>query len=309
MPPSEPFDSNAGPRRRTTEILSEAPPEEAAPGEGRRPVLVVVQGEEIGRRYLLNERRLVIGREPGRADLTVPDPSVSAAHARLEVDPDTEAGGAVVDLGSRNGTWRNGEAVERAALVDGDKLRLGATVLKFTFHDAIEEGFHGELDRLVNRDELSGLFARRYFEREWPRAFARAREEGRSLSLAVLDMDGLKPVNDRYGHQAGSACIAEVGERIGRALPGEAKAARFGGDEFVVWLPEHDGEAGEDAAEAIRRAVARAPIEGPIWVVRPTVSIGVAELEPGVAGPQELLRLADEALYRAKKRGRNAVSR
>lgn len=309
MTPSDPGDPDTGSDRSTTKVLSGSLPSEREAQGPRRPVLVVVQGEEIGRRYLLNEPRLVIGRDPRQSDLVLPDRSVSARHAEFQLEPEEGTSCRIVDLESRNGSWRNGEAVESASLRDGDTLRFGTSVLKFTFHDAIEESFYGELDRLMSHDELTGLYVRRYFEREWPRAFARAREEERPLCVAMLDMDGLKAVNDRMGHQAGSAWIAEVGRRIRHALPEEGAAARFGGDEFVAWLPEHDLEAGEEVAEKIRRAVSREPVEWEGQTLYPTVSIGVAALEPGVSRAEELVRLADEALYRAKKAGRNTVSR
>lgn len=277
-------------------------------GGHRQPVLVVVQGEEIGRRYLLNERRLVVGRDPERADLVLFDPSVSGKHALLVVDADEERYG-IVDLGSRNGTYVNGSPVESGGLHEGDKIFLGTTVLKFTFHDSIEEQFHGELDRLMHLDSLTGLYVRRWFDQEYPRAFVRARAEGHALWVAMLDLDGLKAINDLHGHQMGSHCIAEAGKLIKAALPAGACAARFGGDEFVAWCADGGLEDGLDLAEAIRARIEGHAFRWGDVVVAPTVSIGVAALAPDVHGAEELLRLADDALYRAKKKGRNAVSR
>jgi diguanylate cyclase (GGDEF)-like protein len=277
-------------------------------GGPRQPVLVVVQGEEIGRRYPLETGRLVVGRDEDRVDIAIADPSVSARHALLVIDPENDRYG-IVDLGSRNGTYVNGSPVETGALHDGDKIFLGTTVLKFTFHDSIEEQFHGEIERLMHLDSLSGLYVRRWFDQEFPRAFARARDGGGELSVAMMDLDGLKAINDRHGHQLGSHCIAEVGRHIKASLPAGASAARFGGDEFVAWLPGGDLGDALATAERIRRRVEEADFRRGAIAVAPTISIGVASFGPDVQGPDDLLRRADEALYRAKKAGRNAVSR
>lgn len=296
-----------GATRSETEILEIT---DAGRGDGgrRRPVLVVVRGDEIGRRFLLNEPRLVLGRNPDQADLVLADPSVSGRHALLEVDPEGERY-AIGDLGSRNGTWLNGARIERGPLREGDKIFVGSTVLKFSFHDSIEERFHGELDRLIHVDSLTGLYVRRWFDREYPRAFARARAGGSRLCVAMMDLDGLKAVNDRHGHQMGSYCISEAGRLIKACLPASAAAARFGGDEFVGWLADAELDDACDVAETIRRRIESFEFRRGEIVVAPTISIGVAALVPGVGSAEELLRLADDALYRAKKRGRNVVSR
>lgn len=294
-------------RKTQTQIL-QLPDAFRGRGGRRQPVLVVVQGEEIGRRYLLNERRLIVGRDPDRSDLVLVDPSVSGKHAMVVVDPDADRYG-IIDLGSRNGTWVNGGRVESGSLRDGDKIFLGGTVLKFTFHDSIEEQFHGELDRLMHLDSLTGLYVRRWFDQEYPRAYERARSGSRPLCLAMMDLDGLKAVNDAHGHQLGSHCIAEAGKIIKACLPAGAAGARFGGDEFVAWFADAAVEVALEVLERIRVRIERFDFRRGEVVVRPTISIGVAELARGSAGAEELLRRADDALYRAKRRGRNTVSR
>jgi diguanylate cyclase (GGDEF)-like protein len=294
-------------RKTQTQIL-QLPDAFRGRGGQRQPVLVVVQGDEIGRRYLLNERRLIVGRDPDRSDLVLADPSVSGKHAMVVVDPDTDRYG-VIDLGSRNGTFVNGGRVESGSLRDGDKIFLGGTVLKFTFHDSIEEQFHGELDRLMHLDSLTGLYVRRWFDQEYPRAFERARSASRPLCLAMMDLDGLKAVNDAHGHQLGSYCVAEAGKIIKSCLPAGAAGARFGGDEFVAWFADLGIEAVLEVLERVRARIERFEFRRGDVAVRPTISIGVAELARGSASAEELLRRADDALYRAKRRGRNAVSR
>jgi two-component system cell cycle response regulator len=271
--------------------------------ELRTPVLVVIQGEEIGRRIPLSGAEHVLGRSEEHADLCIADRTVSSRHARIERDP-TTGGYRLYDLGSRNGTFVNRFSVESVALHDGDKIFLGQTVLKFTFHDPIEASFHGELERRMHVDSLSGLYGRRWFDQEYPKAVLRARSEGRPLCVLMMDMDGLKPINERHGHQMGSHCIAEAGRLILRVLPASAAGARFGGDEFVVWMGDCDLDDALDVGESIRRRVSSHDFG--VGLVRPTLSIGVAALE-GQESAEQLLRRADEALYRAKKSGRNRV--
>ena len=122
----------------------------SAAGENRLPVLIVLRGAQIGRRYLLNEQALIIGRREGQASVVIAgDAAISAAHCRIEHDPIGDAY-ALVDLDSTNGTRLNGQPVtRRRRLRDGDKVLLGQTILKFTFHDVIEAEFHREVDRMA----------------------------------------------------------------------------------------------------------------------------------------------------------------
>jgi diguanylate cyclase (GGDEF)-like protein len=274
----------------------------------RTPVLVVVQGPRIGRRYLLDERRVILGRSPGRADLVLEDPSVSGKHAALQIDPDAGRYG-IIDLASRNGTFLNGRRVESGALRDGDKIFVGETVLKFTFHDSIEEDFHSRLEQLIHVDSLTGLRVRRWFDAEFPKEFRRARVAGRPFCVLMMDMDGLKEVNDRHGHQMGSYCISEAGKIIKRRVEPNGFGARFGGDEFVAFLRNCEIDQATEVAELIRRDVETFDFRKDGVTVAPTLSIGVAELSREIGSAEQLMRLADDALYRAKKAGRNAVSR
>ena len=275
--------------------------------ERRTPGLVVVAGADIGKRHPLPAGGLVIGRDPHAAGLVLVDPAVSARHCAVEVHGD--GGFRVADLGSRNGTFVNGEKVGERTLADGDKIFVGETVLRFSLQDEIEEQFHDKIEVLMNVDALTGLLVKRAFDLELARAFEAAQRCGAPLALLMMDLDGLKSINDHRGHQMGSLCIAEVGKMIQRELGRGGRACRYGGDEFIAFV---EGE-GADGAEVVGERV-RARVEGYEFVrdgarVATTISIGVAELGPGLATPDHLLQRADEALYRAKRAGRNRVSR
>jgi two-component system cell cycle response regulator len=157
-----------------------------------------------------------------------------------------------------------------------------------------------EIEHLATRDGLTGLANRRLFEESLQREVARSHRRKTPLALVVLDVDHFKDVNDTVGHQAGDAVLREVA----RAMVGNTKAsdlpARYGGDEFVVLLPDCTGDDALAVAERLRAAVARDVTAVPV-----TVSAGVGGM-PGNAGDGErLVAAADAALYSAKREGRD----
>ena len=130
------------------------------------------------------------------------------------------------------------------------------------------------------------------------------------LCAMMMDMDGLKGINDEHGHQMGAFCIRSVG-KIVSGIMSEANgfACRFGGDEFIAYLRDTEIERAEEVAEAVRAEIEGHEFRREEVVVDPTISIGVAARTPEVNTAEQLLRLADDALYRAKRAGRNRVSR
>jgi diguanylate cyclase (GGDEF)-like protein len=157
-----------------------------------------------------------------------------------------------------------------------------------------------EVESLATRDGLTRLANRRLFEETLNREMARSYRRSTPLSLVVLDVDHFKDVNDSAGHQTGDAVLREIGRTLVRNTKASDLAARYGGDEFVVLLPECSGADALRVAERLRAAVARHVTAVPV-----TVSGGVGEM-PGNAGDGErLVAAADAALYAAKRDGRN----
>lgn len=154
-------------------------------------------------------------------------------------------------------------------------------------------------------DPLTGLFNRYHFEATLKREAARCSRNQSRLSLLLLDVDQLKAVNDRRGHQAGDQILARVAGAITESLRGSDTASRYGGDEFAVILPDTDAGAARLVAERICSRVGASDASITI-----TVSGGVAELSVAATGPSEawLIAAADRALYRAKGRGGNCVA-
>jgi diguanylate cyclase (GGDEF)-like protein len=158
-------------------------------------------------------------------------------------------------------------------------------------------------------DEHTGLFNARHLYRTLESEVARARRFGRTFSVVFFDLDLFKKVNDQHGHQCGSAVLREVGEVLRRVLRTMDVPIRYGGDEFVVILPEADRAHAAAAAERLRRAVAETVfLKDRGLEVRITASFGVATFPTDASGVEEILRTADAAMYRVKETGRNAVA-
>ncbi|HWL04312.1 MAG TPA: PleD family two-component system response regulator [Xanthobacteraceae bacterium] len=157
-------------------------------------------------------------------------------------------------------------------------------------------------------DGLTGLFNRRYLESHLATLIEQGRRDHKSLAVMVLDIDHFKSINDTYGHDAGDDVLREFAMRIRKAVRGIDLACRFGGEEFVIVMPETDLGVATMVAERLRRRVASElfPIYQQSRGVEVTISVGIGELRPedSVA---TLLKRADEALYRAKRDGRNRV--
>jgi two-component system, cell cycle response regulator len=254
--------------------------------------------------HLVVEDQVQIGREPP-CGLQLHDGGISRAHAAVE-----RRGTSYVlrDLGSTNGTLVNGvRLVGEHELQEGDKIHLSQSVLKFTLVDETEAVYLRQVDQLVGTDDLTGLLSKHRFDAILKEAIRTALAARVPLSAMMMDMDGLKAVNDRHGHHAGAETIRQVGGIIGRILAGRGEACRFGGDEFSAFVTGADLAAATEVAERIRREVEELRVlwQGSQLIV--SISIGIVTLSPAVPEAAALLHLADQALYRAKASGKNRV--
>lgn len=286
------------------------------PPRERRPALVFLRGELLAVPIPLERDEVILGRAI-EADVRVNDPRASRLHARVTTEHDSASGEMryrITDLGSTNGTLVNGQTISEAFLQDGDKVVIGEHLLRFDMLDEIDREFQRQIHRLLVHDELTGLLTSKSFFSELRREAARAELEGRPFCVLMMDLDHFKEVNDTYGHLAGNETLADVGTVITRALRAGDVAARFGGEEFAAFLLDADIAQGLVAAERVRAAVEAYAFpaarrgsadEGKTHYM--TISIGVASFPEDGRDPIELVELADSALYRAKRSGRNQV--
>ena len=158
---------------------------------------------------------------------------------------------------------------------------------------------------LSETDELTGLFNTRGFAIAANRLFAQAQRYGRAASVLMIDSDSLKAVNDRYGHEAGNRLLRHLASGIQAELRYTDVAGRYGGDEFIVLLPETPEKGAYEVAERIRRAIASIEVDVGGARVANTVSIGVATYPADGRVLDALAARADAALYQAKQAGRN----
>jgi diguanylate cyclase (GGDEF)-like protein len=188
------------------------------------------------------------------------------------------------------------------ALSDGGRLLTYGNVSELAQHaDALEQ--------LASVDGMTGLNNRRHFhvlaESEW----SRFKRYGRPLALLMIDIDLFKSINDSYGHDAGDAVIRSVAQILQNQKRASDIAARLGGEEFALILPEATLDSAMAAAERLRQLVADCVISFEDRPISVTISVGVSACRADTAGIDELLKQADVALYEAKRTGRNRVCR
>jgi diguanylate cyclase (GGDEF)-like protein len=270
-----------------------------------RAYVIVLAGEQVGSMFRL-EGETLIGRT-AQAKIRLNDDGISRKHARI-VPRGTEV--FIEDLKSANGTVVNDEVIEgERALQDGDKIRLGSTtILKFTYHDHLDESFQQQMYDAALRDGLTKAFNKKYFLDRLESEFAYARRHKSHLSLVMFDVDFFKKVNDNYGHLAGDYVLARLAKLTAAAVRTEDVFARYGGEEFGVICRAVELRKAGMFAERLRLLIESSSFEYEGQRVPVTVSIGVsATPEIDVETSTELIGSADEALYEAKRSGRNRV--
>ncbi|MGB7219009.1 MAG: diguanylate cyclase [Vicinamibacterales bacterium] len=192
--------------------------------------------------------------------------------------------------------------------LSAQRLRYGGeeTVLSALVDITDQKLSTERLRELATRDDLTGVYNRRYLEELTRIELERAQRYTRPLTLAMLDADHFKDVNDTHGHQVGDAVLRAVSERCQKTLRNSDVLGRYGGEEFVLVFPETAMREAQIVAERVRAAVAGSPVVIGDRALDVTVSIGLASLSSGedVGG---LISRADSALYAAKQGGRNRV--
>lgn len=186
-------------------------------------------------------------------------------------------------------------------------VRLQTQIRRKKYQDALKSQYQQSMSMAVT-DGLTGLYNRHYLNIHLENMVQQSLQHKKNLALMMMDMDHFKTVNDTHGHDAGDLVLKQLAEMIVAAARSTDLIARFGGEEFVVLMPETDPQAALNAASRLRELVERTPFKLDDGTeLKRTVSIGIASLHPDGDSPEALLKRADEALYSAKHSGRNTV--
>ncbi len=272
--------------------------------ERDRAYLIVLAGADVGKMFKLDQGETVIGRSH-RADIRLEDDSISRLHVKVTLQGTSVT---IEDLNSSNGTLVNEQRISGENLGDGDKIRLGETaILKFTFHDRLDESFQKKMYNAALRDPLTKAYNKKYFIDTLSTELSYAKRHGTQLSLIIFDLDLFKNVNDNYGHVAGDHVLIELSTLVQSMLRTEDVFARYGGEEFVIILRGIPLDAAGVLAERVRKAVEEHEFLFGQQRLPVTISAGVAAVAAEIAHAVDLVEAADNALYAAKNAGRNKV--
>ena len=194
--------------------------------------------------------------------------------------------------------------------VDRNELvaRVETQVKWKRYADQLRQDFQSSLEMAVT-DQLTGLYNRRYLATHLDNLIENSINQAKSVSLLIMDIDFFKAINDTYGHDVGDEVLKDFGRRLASNVRGIDLACRYGGEEFVVVMPDTDMSFAYMVAERLRQDVADQPFEvsGGHQPLNVTISIGITSIQDAIIPSNELLKRADQALYQAKRDGRNRV--
>ena len=285
------------------------------------------------------KKKYLIGRGED-CDIRLSDKFVSRRHCEISWRGDYCL---VEDKNSSNGVFINDQKIEKGQIRDKDILRLGHTEIviqiansndassnpsdtmvmdkkiKNIMNEVDDRGLKGQikelksmfdkkkekLSELAFKDDLTGLYNRRYFDRELEKEVSRSLRYSGPLTLLMIDIDHFKKLNDSYGHQKGDSVLAEVGKTIVSACRSMDIPCRYGGEEIALILPATDSKQGRIVGEKLRKMIADRTER--FEKIKVTVSVGLAETNPLINNPAQLIKMADQCLYKAKKDGRDRV--
>jgi diguanylate cyclase (GGDEF)-like protein len=290
-------------KTRVTQVVQAPPPEQ---GTGSDCLVVIYTAEPglLGKRFVLDRSPLRVGRGTDN-HIVLEGDSVSRRHAHFERRGNEWY---VVDDGSTNGTYLNEEQVPRDnVLANGDRIKVGPTILKFLSGLDAEAKYHEEIYRMTIVDGLTQIHNKRYLFEALDKELIRARRYERELSLVIFDIDFFKGINDQFGHLAGDHVLRELARAVQERIRRDEVFARYGGEEFVIVLPETGLNGALALAENLRQRV-----ESHVFVfqgerIPVAISVGCAQLAKDDRTAAHLIQRADEKLYEAKRGGRNRV--
>lgn len=272
--------------------------------------LVQYSGAGLGKRYQFDDHEVTLGRNSS-SHIYINEASVSRSHAVFYVSDQQIF---VEDKGSSNGTYVNERKVEgKQALKDQDMIRAGSILLKFFADNSIDSIIQDKIYRMATIDAGTQIFNKQYLIDTLTSELRFSKSYRRPLSIIYFDLDHFKPVNDNYGHNAGDQILREGAEIVKKMVRKDDVFARFGGEEFIIVLPNTAQEVAGELAERVRKRFEDHRFKlvngkGQTIEHQQTVSLGVAQLDSDMEKYEELLEAADKKLYISKHTGRNKVT-
>ncbi|OAI11293.1 diguanylate cyclase [Methylomonas koyamae] len=269
-----------------------------------QPYLVVLSGRDQGKQFPLAANRHILGRELS-ADIPIADPKISRRHCLLAINGRQAH---LEDLNSTNGTFVNDRRISRHPLQLLDRIRIGDTYLKVDYKLPSEAVSEQALYEAANIDSMTKVLNRNAFISRAQQEFSYCKRNRSRLTVMMCDADHFKLTNDNYGHLAGDQVLRDLAKILQAEMRHEDLLARYGGEEFIMLLREISAEAAVALAERIRLTVLKHTFRYQNSTIPSTLSIGLCTRR--VDAPMtldDIVRTADDALYRAKKNGRNRV--
>jgi len=271
------------------------------------PSLLAIHGAIAGKRFEISAHAMSLGRDAA-SDIVIPDPKVSRKQALIQRNGDVVR---LIDGGSTNGTTINDRRLrsgEMALLVRDDLIKMGGTVLKYVPRGELESRFIDALEIRAHIDTLTHTLKKGSILETLETEFRKAESLETDLSVMMIDLDHFKIINDTYGHDAGDYVLKEVSRLLKNAMISNGgMVGRFGGEEFLVLLPGLSCTLSLALAEYVLLAIAQLPLVYEMRAMSVTTSIGVASKNARCSTGHDVFKFADDALYLAKKAGRNTV--
>ncbi|MDH4468202.1 MAG: GGDEF domain-containing protein [Bacteriovoracaceae bacterium] len=275
--------------------------------------LLAIEGPITGNLFDLATGISTFGRNPDNT-YTIDADGISRKHFQIEVF-DEDAMTIIRDLGSSNGTLVNGAKIQSPkTLQKNDRINSGIVSFRYIPKGDLDRLAYDKIHQAAVTDRLTGCFNKAYFLDILDQEFKKFRPHVISghpgnLSLLVIDLDHFKKLNDTYGHLAGDLVLKEMAVNVRKVCVREGDIfVRYGGEEFVVILPNTPAKVALEIAERVRKTIESHPFLYEGNPLKVTGSVGGATLSQQMPNPLDLFKLADQAVYQSKAKGRNQVT-
>ncbi len=266
---------------------------------------IIIEGDQIGKIFSLIKQQNIIGRAED-ADINLNSSTVSRRHAQINIDDKNSI--VIMDLNSSNGTYVNGNRIKEAELHEGDIFSIGIYKLKIASLSKHDTAFFQRMIDGAEKDSLTGVYNKGHIMRLLGSMITQSWHFKRLVSIAMVDIDHFKKINDTYGHIVGDAVLRDIAQLFHVHLRSTDRFGRFGGDEFLIIFDRTSTNDARIISERLRRIITKHKTIYGDKSIEVTVSIGLASNEnKQIKDAESFIKLADEKLYSAKKNGRNQV--